>query len=135
MPWLTTQLDVHIKSVAQAVLSAYDAAEEVEAKPAEAEAEVEADVETKAEPVEETTPVKQVNGDAAVKVNGVTPAAEAPAEEAQSPLNDESLSASQEWVSVAPPSEAETASPAEPTPAPTQSWADDHPDPTPEVGF
>ncbi|SPO03369.1 uncharacterized protein DNG_06052 [Cephalotrichum gorgonifer] len=118
----------HIKSVAQTFLSSFDAPEEAEAKPVEAEAEVESEAaseaEAKVEPVEETTPNGETSAPAE-HVNGVTPAAEAPAEEVAS------LSASQEWVDVSRPTEAEST--ADPTPATTQSWADDHPEPTPEA--
>ena len=100
----------------------------------EAEAKPEVEAENEARPAEEAVPVEEVNSetaDAAVKVNGITPAAEPPAEEATSPSNDANLSASQEWVSVPRPEE--TASASESVPVASQSWADDHPEPTAEV--
>lgn len=71
--------------------------------------------------------------DASAQVNGVTPAAEAPAEEPAKLPTEPSFATSQEWVDVPRPEEITSAAestPAELTPAASQSWADDHPETT-----
>ena len=101
-------------------------AEEADAKPSEPEVETQPEV----QPAEEASPVEQVNDVTSPKVNGATHAAEASVEETSS-QNDQSLSTSQEWVSVPRPEEA-TPVP-EGTPVTSQSWADDHAETTTEV--
>lgn len=133
-------VDGHIKSVAEACASSYDTVEEAEANPAESESEVEDQTEVK--PAEEAAP------EVSAKTNGVTPAAEVPAEEPVSLPTEPSLSASQEWVDVQRPEETTStiestpaeltpavstpalSTPAVSTPAASQSWADDHPEAT-----
>ncbi|CAI4217227.1 unnamed protein product [Parascedosporium putredinis] len=123
----------HVKSVSQAYLAQYEAAqEEAEAKPEGAAESESANVDAAAAAAAEATPAateEKANGDLAdAESNGAASAPEEPAV----PEVAADLSASQEWVSVPRPTETESSAEGSPVVATNgQSWADDHPEPSP----